>query len=260
MKTLILVGGFGTRLREVVSDVPKPMALIAGKPFLEHQINYLKEQGLKDIILCVHYKANVIKSYFGDGKRFGVNITYSEEEIPLGTAGAIKKAEKYIDGAFFVLNGDSYLDVDFARFMEFHRSVGFVGASMILIKPEESSHYGSVSLEGNHIVDFLEKSGEPGSKVNGGVYLFERKILDLIPSNKKVSLENEIFPKLALERQLSGFSHDGYFIDIGRPETYHQFRQNFLSRFLIRGNITVRGVMKILDDNLVDIYKYIVRF
>ena len=189
MKVLILAGGFGTRLREAVSDVPKPMALIAGKPFLEHQVNYLREQGLKDIILCVHYKANVIKSYFGDGKRFGVNITYSEEDTALGTAGAIKKAERYLDGPFFVLNGDSYLDVDFMKLLEFHRSVGFVSASMVLIKSDDSSHYGSVLLEGNRIVNFLEKGGGQGSKVNGGVYLFERSVLDLIPPNKKVSLE-----------------------------------------------------------------------
>ncbi|MBU3923835.1 MAG: nucleotidyltransferase family protein, partial [Nanoarchaeota archaeon] len=231
MKVVILVGGFGTRLREVVSDVPKPMALIAGKPFLEHQINFLKEFGLKDIILCVYYKADVIKSYFGDGRHFGVNLTYSEEDVPLGTAGAIKKAEKYIDGTFFVLNGDSYLDADLMKFLEFHKSMCFGGASMVLTEAKDSSNYGSVLVENNKVVSFLEKGRIGVSKINAGVYLFEPSILDLIPSGKKVSIEG-IFPKLAEEGKLFGFLHNGYFIDIGRPETYHQFRQNFLNRLL----------------------------
>jgi NDP-sugar pyrophosphorylase family protein len=96
MKAIILAGGFGTELKSIVKDVPKPMVLIAGKPFLEHLIMSLKEQKITDIIITVHHMSYIIKSYFGDGRRLGVNITYSEEEVPLGTAGAIKNAEKYI--------------------------------------------------------------------------------------------------------------------------------------------------------------------
>ena len=108
MKAVILAGGFGSRLKRVIYDRPTSMAPIAGIPFLEHQIRLLKEQGIIEIILCVSFMAGSIKSYFGDGKKLGVKITYSEEEIPLGTGGAIKKAEKYIDDTFLVLNGDSY--------------------------------------------------------------------------------------------------------------------------------------------------------
>ena len=120
MKALILAGGFGTRLKDVVKDVPKSMALIFDKPFLEHQIHFLKKQGIDEIILGVHYMANKIKSYFGNGGKFEVNLTYSEEDIPLGTAGAVKNAEKYIDDTFFVLNGDSYSNIDLWKFLEFH--------------------------------------------------------------------------------------------------------------------------------------------
>ena len=111
MKALILAGGFGTRLKDEVKNVPKPMASILGKRFLEYQINSLMQYDVKDIILAVHYMANKIKSYFGNGSRFGVKITYSEEKTPLGTAGAIKNAEKFIDGSFLVLNGDSYSEL-----------------------------------------------------------------------------------------------------------------------------------------------------
>src|SRR3989344_7032470 len=104
MKAIILAGGFGTRLKSVAEDVPKPMVLIAGQPFLEHQIRFLKEFGIRDIIIAVHHMADKIKSYFGNGLRWDVNITYSQEEIPLGTAGAIKNAEKYIGNTFLVLN------------------------------------------------------------------------------------------------------------------------------------------------------------
>ena len=120
MKALILAGGFSTRLKNIVSDTPKPMALIAGKPFLEYQLQLLKESGITDIVLCVHFMANKIKSYFGDGKRFGTNITYSEEEMPLGTGGAIKFAEKYIGDHFLVLNGDTFSDIDLNKFLSFH--------------------------------------------------------------------------------------------------------------------------------------------
>ena len=121
MKAIILAGGYGTRLKEIAKDVPKPMISIMGKPFLEHQINYLKENGINEIILAVHYQADKIKSYFGTGHRWGVSITYSEESSPLGTAGAVKNAEKYIEDTFLVLNGDSYSHININDLIEFHK-------------------------------------------------------------------------------------------------------------------------------------------
>src|SRR3989344_4164662 len=121
MKALILAGGFGTKLRRIVYDKPKSMVSIAGIPFLEHQIRLLKNQGITEFVILVSYMADKIKSYFGNGKNLGVNITYSEEEIPLGTAGAIKKAEKYIDSTFLVLNGDSYAKINIKELLKFHK-------------------------------------------------------------------------------------------------------------------------------------------
>jgi len=107
MKAIILAGGFGTRLKSVTGeDTPKPMVSILGKPFLEHQILFLKNHGINEIILAVHHHANKIKTYFGDGRLWLLNMTYAEEEFPLGTGGAVKNSEKYIDDTFIVMNGD----------------------------------------------------------------------------------------------------------------------------------------------------------
>ena len=122
MKALILAGGFGTRLKDIIQDVPKPMAMIAGKPFLEHQIRFLKKQGITQIIIAVHHMSDKIKSYVRDGFKFGVDITYSEEDTPLGTAGAIKKAQKYLDDthAFFEKHGTKAIIM--ARFIPIVRT------------------------------------------------------------------------------------------------------------------------------------------
>jgi len=157
MKAIILAGGFGTRLKEILKDTPKPMALVLGKPFLEHQIRFLKEQGITDIIIAVHHMSDKIKSYFGNGLRFGVDITYSEEETPLGTAGAIKKAQKYLDDTFLVINGDSYSDIDLSKLLEFHKSKNSK-FTLALTKTKEAEHYGSIILDGSKILDFREKS------------------------------------------------------------------------------------------------------
>ncbi len=245
LKTVILAGGLGTRLRSVIGEnTPKPMALIAGKPFLEHQIRGLKEQGLENIILCVYYKADAIKSYFGDGRqKFDVEITYSEEETPLGTAGAIKKAEKYIDDSFFVLNGDSISKLDLKEFLEFHRAKKSI-ASMGLFQISDSSHYGQVVMDGNKIINFLEKSSGNDALVNSGAYIFEPKIFDYINPEKNVSLEKEIFPVLAAERKLFGYHYEGYFIDIGRPETYARFKKEALEDLVTTPNINLREALK----------------
>ena len=251
MKAIILAGGFGTRLKEIVSDVPKPMALIAGKPFLEHQIYFLKEQGITEIILAVHYMSDKIKSYFGNGTRFGVEITYSEEEKPLGTAGAIKKAQKYIDDTFLVLNGDSYSQIDIKEFIEFHQSKNSK-FSIILKKVSNGIHYGKVSMVGSKIVDLQEKKEGGESIVNSGVYLFEPIIFDYIEEDKYVSLEKEVFPILAKEGLLYGQVYDGYFMDIGRPETYHQFKSDVIKTLMLPRSSTILEAMQKISRSGID--------
>ena len=253
MKVIILAGGFGTRLKDVVSDVPKPMALIAGKPFLEHQINFLKKSGIKEIILAVHYKPNIIKSYFGDGARFGVNIVYSQEDFPLGTGGAIKNAEKYLEGPFFVLNGDSYSDIDLLSLLEFHELTEKNIGSIALMYVEKLNDYGSIILEDKKIIDFSEKKNVSNGLMNRGVYLFDPEIFNFIPSQEKISLEKEIFPKLSEMGFLNGKVQEGYFIDIGKPETYAKFKEDFMKRLMIKEDMDLRSAMKILDENEINV-------
>ncbi len=253
MKALILAGGFGTRLQGVVKDVPKPMASIAGKPFLEHQIRYLKRQGINEFILGVHYKSDVIKSYFGNGMRQDVSITYSEEDSPLGTGGAIKLAQKFIDGPFLVLNGDSYTDLDLGKFMRFHEKNNSV-ASMVLQKMEkDNSHYGNVELEGDTIKRYSEKKSVGKGLSNSGIYLFDQEIFDYIPGSKKISLEERVFPELVKKGAISGFVNKGYFVDIGRPETYLQFKKDFIEKLQSSKDIILRDAIKKMYENGSDI-------
>jgi len=244
MKAIILAGGFGTRLKTVSGEVPKPMVSVAGKPFLEHQITFLKEQGIKDIILAVHHMSDKIKSYFGTGLRWSVNITYSEEDVPLGTAGAIKNSQKYVDDTFVVLNGDSYSHVDIKDLLDFHRAKNSI-STVCLTKSKNPSNYGTVIIEGNKIVKFSEKSSQENEAlVNSGVYVLEPKIFDYIEPNKNVSIEKDIFPKLAESGSLWGYQYEGYFMDIGRPETYHKFKEDVLNTLILREYNTVRDALK----------------
>lgn len=242
MKAVILAGGLGTRLRSVVYDRPKAMALIAGMPFLEHLIRLLTDQGVTEIIICISHMANQIKSYFGNGSRWGIDITYSEEDIPLGTAGAIKKAEKYIGDTFIVLNGDSYSNLNLQEFLNFHKSKKS-NFTLALTKTSEANHYGNVSLKESKISDFSEKTESNQGVISSGFYIFEPKIFDYIESNKNISLEKDIFPILAKEESLWGYVYDGYFIDIGRPETYTKFKDDVLNTLLLSENHRVRDAM-----------------
>ncbi len=238
MKAIILAGGFGTRMKEKLKDVPKPMAPVLGKPFLEHQICYLREQGITDIILAVYNMADKIKSYFGNGSRWLVDLTYSEEEMPLGTAGAIKKAQKYIDDTFLVLNGDTYADIDLQKMLEFHNAKKS-NFTMALTKNSDPIHFGSVVMDGNKIIGFAEKANSSNELINAGVYLFEPKLFDYIAPDRNSSIEKDLFPILAKEGSLYGYKFDGYFMDIGRPETYEQFKEDALSSLFIRKENTV---------------------
>ncbi|MBU4086791.1 MAG: nucleotidyltransferase family protein [Nanoarchaeota archaeon] len=141
MRALILAGGFGTRLKTISGDTPKSMMPIVGKPFLHHQIRTLRDSGIEEVVLAVHYGSDKIKDYFGNGKRQGVDITYSEEDIPLGTGGAVKNAEKFLGNErFFVLNGDTYTGLDLKQFLDFHNKSGRE-CSMGVVKVSNSEHH-----------------------------------------------------------------------------------------------------------------------
>jgi D-glycero-alpha-D-manno-heptose 1-phosphate guanylyltransferase len=227
-QAVILAGGQGTRIRDLTKDkISKVMLPVNGKPFLYYIINYLKGEGIKDIVLCVGHKKNSIKEYFGKGHALGVNITYSEEEKPLGTAGAIKNAERFIsDETFFVLNGDTFFPVNLKELFNFHRSKNAI-ITIALKEHFDCFRYGKVELDkNNRITVFIEKGQHQQGLINGGVYVVEKQVLNLIKKGTPVSLEKDLLPALA-NGDLFGKAFDNYFIDIGIPEDYERAKQEF---------------------------------
>lgn len=223
MKALILAGGKGTRLQSVINDIPKPMAPIAGKPFLEYIISQLKSHAIHDIILSVGYQKESIISFFSTGSKWDVNITYIQEAMPLGTGGAIREAlESIHDQDVLVMNGDSYINVDLTHYIKWHFKNNCI-ASIIIAKVNNTSRYGTVEIEReDRIVNFKEKveNKEPGW-INAGVYLFRRSVFENISPSKFYSLEKDILPNL-IQEGLYGYQCHGAFIDIGTPESYNQ--------------------------------------
>ena len=237
MKTLVLAGGLGTRLRPLVADRPKPMAPAAGKPFLEYLVEWLAAQSFDDLVFCLGYRAGQVRDYFGDGRRWGVRLAYALEAEPLGTAGALKNAASHLAGPFLVLNGDSYLEVDLAAMVAAHRARGGLGTLAALRLPDASAA-GALELgDGNRILRFQEKSEAGPAWVNGGIYLLEPDILDLIPAGRAVSIERETFPlSLARGWHLYAYLAAGFFVDIGTPDGYRRFQDYVSTRDLKESN------------------------
>jgi NDP-sugar pyrophosphorylase family protein len=220
-KAVLLVGGLGTRLRTVVPSAPKPLALVGSRPFLELLIQQLAGQGIRSLIMCTGYLADQIEGEFGDGSGLGVTIEYSKEPEPLGTGGAVKFAEGFLQGVpdFLVMNGDSFLELDLNQLIQLHRMHGSL-ATMAVVSVENAGRYGTVYVDsGNRVTEFCEKTGSdsPGL-INAGVYVFSPAILELIPTGP-VSLEKDVFPTL-LDRGVYAVRQKGVFIDIGTPADY----------------------------------------
>ncbi len=225
MKVIILAGGTGTRLRSIVADVPKPMAPVGGKPFLEYIILALAAQGLNEIILSVGYKNNIIQSHFEDGARWGANILYSKEDAPLGTGGAIREALKVADEPHcLILNGDTFNQLNFLEMEDHHLSKKCL-MTVGLKQKKNASRYGTVRINDTHeIVDFYEKSQVGTGYVSCGAYIMDKAILDRMPSGY-FSLENELFPDM-IGAGICGFVSRGFFIDIGIPSAYSYINDN----------------------------------
>jgi D-glycero-alpha-D-manno-heptose 1-phosphate guanylyltransferase len=219
---LILVGGKGTRLMSLVSDVPKPMAPIDGKPFLSFILAYLKKFGFRKIIFLTGYKADVIQEYFGNGEKQGLEIRYSHENSPLGTGGAIRQALEQAPGQgsedrYLILNGDTFYNIDYRDFVL--RSDAPVNIALHHVN--SAGRYGAVLVDGDQrITAFTEKSPlVQQGHINAGIYLVKRDLASKIPEGF-VSLESDVFPALVQKRVVKGISMRGDFIDIGVPEDY----------------------------------------
>ncbi len=228
MEAIILAGGFGTRLQKVVNDVPKSMALINNKPFLEYQMNYLKYYDVNRIVLSVGYKNQIISNYFKNEFN-SIEIKYAKEDEPLGTGGGIKNAFKKIKGKqAFVLNGDSLFNIDLNEFYNFHKSKNS-NLSIALRCLQNIDRFGSVEIdEHNRIVNFIEKKSKKNSGyINGGVYLIKKVFFLNLDFPVKFSIEKDCFEQIYKKEKLYGFTSNDYFIDIGIPEDYKKAQNDF---------------------------------
>jgi len=218
---ILLVGGMGTRLRSVIPSTPKPLALVGTKSFLELLVRQLRHQGFRRLVMCTGYLADQIEDEFKDGRSWDIEIEYSREPCPLGTAGAIKLAQCHLldSPTFLVLNGDSFLEADFHQLIQFHRAHGAL-ATMAVLEATNGARYGRVHIgTDSRVISFEEKTGSPASGlVSAGVYVLNRAVFDHIPEGPS-SLEKDVFPRL-LSTGFYALEQRGMFIDIGTPEDY----------------------------------------
>jgi NDP-sugar pyrophosphorylase family protein len=223
MKTLVLAGGFGTRLRPLSCSRPKMLFPIANKPLIDYNLEALSNDGVNTVILAVYYMAESLVRYLGPTK-YDLGIMYSREQRPLGTGGPIKKAKDMLNGdSFMVMNGDILTDFDYHRLLNYHKEKGGI-ATIALTQVNDPTRYGSVELDWEgRITRFVEKPEQgkaPSNLINAGIYIMEPEIFEYIPDGRKVRIETEVFPQLAEEQKLYGFESHGFWMDIGEPQDY----------------------------------------
>lgn len=225
----ILCGGQGKRLKKISGNTPKPLVTIGKHPFLDIIITNLQNFGFKRFILGIGYQAHIIKKYYQTHKIPNVEILFSQENKPLGTGGAVKKAKEFIKtDAFFVLNGDSFSEFNAIDFIKFYKQKN-AKALILLRKVKKTQDFGIITTnKKSEIISFREKDPKlTGNFVNGGVYLFSRNIFSKMPKKACFSLEYDFFPQIA-GKGLYGYKKEGFFIDIGTPERYLAATKHFL--------------------------------
>jgi mannose-1-phosphate guanylyltransferase len=233
MKALLLAGGKGTRLHPLTINQPKPMIPVLDRPWLEYLVKSLKDYGIREIIFSLCHHSERIMDHFGHGEEYGIKARYVIEQSPLGTGGAVKAAEHYMDGDFLVINADIVTKLDLARLVSFHKRNNAL-CTLTLTKVSNPAAYGLVELgEDARIRSFTEKpqlsSGTP-AWINAGIYLFNNRIFNYIPKDQAVSIERETFPRLLAEgERLFGFQSENYWLDLGTPQRYLKLHHDLIS-------------------------------
>ncbi|MFH1387366.1 MAG: NDP-sugar synthase [bacterium] len=246
MKGVIIAGGLGTRLRPLTNWTPKPIVPVANRPFILYQIDLLRRHGITEVILNLHYLSREIKKLLGDGRKYGVKIYYSIEREPLGTAGAVKNAEKYFDEEpLLVFNGDVLTDIDLSAVIDFHKKQKS-RATITLTRVEDPTSYGLILTNREGVVtSFVEKPSweqvrryaevGPADTINAGIYVLDPKIFRVVPAKMEHSFERQLFPSLLEKGELvCGFISDSYWMDIGKPSQYREAHEAIL-----RGEVKV---------------------
>jgi mannose-1-phosphate guanylyltransferase len=223
-QAVILVGGQGTRLRPLTYRLPKPMIPVLNRPFLEHTLAYLKSHGVGSTILALSYLPETIQSHLGNGAKHNMMLSYAVEASPLGTAGAVKNAEPYLEGTFAVLNGDIFTDLDLGAMHSFHRSQG-AKVTIALTRVDDPCAFGVVETEDDGRVRRFVEKPRPDQVtshwINAGVYILEPEVLRHVPQASHYMFERGLFPRLLeLGEPVYGYPFSGYWLDMGTPEKY----------------------------------------
>ena len=219
MEAIVLAGGLGTRLRSVVSDVPKPMAPVHGRPFLAFVLDQLVDAGFTGVVFAAGYGHEVLRGHFG-GEYRGLALAYSIETEPLGTGGAIRLAMDHVGGReVFVLNGDTYLALDFSAMRAAHDNAGSA-LTMAVCRAPDAARYGTLELQGDIVQRFVDKGQSGPAWINGGTYILGARLRTRFPSAKAFSFEHDFLAPEASEIRPLAFRSTGPFIDIGTPEDY----------------------------------------
>jgi mannose-1-phosphate guanylyltransferase len=233
MKSIILVGGEGTRLRPLTYSVVKSMVPVVNRPFIEHVIAGLALHNVNETVLAMGYKPDSIFAYFKSDGGTSINLTYSLEEKPLGTAGAVKNAAGHVEGTFFVLNGDVFSDIDYTGMLDFHRSNG-AAVTIALTHVDDPTKFGVVeSDDTGRVKRFIEKpkwEDVTSHWINAGVYILEPSVLDYMPDGEFYMFEKGVFPSMLNKgERVFAYPSQSYWIDMGTPEKYHQLNNDILS-------------------------------
>jgi len=214
VQAVILAGGKGTRLRPLTDHLPKPMVPVHGKPFLEHLIIFLKQQGFKNFLILSGYRAEQIKNHFKDGKTLGVEIKYSREKELLGTAGAIKNSAALLEKEFILFNGDTLLNIDYRKFIAAFKAAKKM-AMVTAYRNQGGFAKSNLLLRGKQVAAYSRSDTKDKTHVDSGATALSKKVLDLIPAGKVCSLEDEVYPQLTAKHELAAFKTRARFYDMG---------------------------------------------
>ena len=225
MRAVVLVGGFGTRLRPLTNAIPKQLLTVAHRPMIEHSVGHLAHHGITEVVLSMGFRPDAFEAAYPDGTCAGVPVCYAVEPKPLDTAGAIGFAARDagIDETFLACNGDVLTDLDVGALVDSHRATG-AAATIALTPVDHPDRYGVVPTDDNgRVLGFIEKppAGDAITNlVNAGTYVFEPSVLDRIPAGRPTSVEREIFPAMAADGTLFAMASDDYWVDAGTPASY----------------------------------------
>ncbi|MDO8497800.1 MAG: sugar phosphate nucleotidyltransferase [bacterium] len=229
-KAVILAGGQGTKLRPYTYEIPTALLPVKGKLLLEHLLDKLREAGITEIILSIGHLGDKIKTHFGNGEKYGVSITYSEEVTPLQTGGALLKLKKLINKeTFVVVHGDILTNISFRDLIEFHIKEGSIG-TVALAAVNRPDMFGQLTLQGTKLTQFYQRRSGRDIKsylVNCGIYIFEPTIFDHFPKNETMFNLEDIIESLIGQKKINGFVFEGQWFDVGNPQNYEQAIKEF---------------------------------